>query len=76
MCARTRFLLYECGDVMEYDKNMNPIYKKEGTRLTQAWRKQCHLESFKLRNNGWWWFVDVPILKHKKIWLEQFRKGD
>jgi len=58
-----------------YDKNYNPLYK-EGTKLTNKWRKQTHLESFKKYGNGWWWFVGVAQFKNKKTWIEKYRKGD
>lgn len=39
------------------------------------WRRESHLESFKERGNGWWWFQGVQQIK-KVTWIEKYRKGE
>jgi len=63
-------------EIKTYDHNNNPVYRKVGIKLTNKWRKESHLESFKTNGNGWWWFVGVSRLKYKKTWVEKFRKEE
>ena len=63
--------------MIEYDENNNPIrIISSPVKHTKKWREKAHLESFKLRGNGWWWFQGVTMLKYRVTWIEKYRKGD
>jgi hypothetical protein len=63
--------------MIKYDKNNNPIRViSSPVNHDKKWRDQSHLESFKYRGNGWWWFQGVIMLKHRVTWIEKYRKGD
>lgn len=56
-----------------YDKNNNPVYLKEGVKLTDKWRKETHLEFFNTYGNGWAVFAGLPS-RIKKGWIERYKK--
>jgi hypothetical protein len=56
-----------------YDKNNNPIYIKEGVKITKEWREQTHKEFYETYGNGWWIFAGLASVK-RTHWIDKFRK--